>query len=285
MKKMANKQHELTYKVKRSYTIDKNEHDKSVVPSSDETDTIVKRFIDEQNKIAELNGTTNNYLFKMSDIEKTAILEHWFKNEIELTELKDEASGYGKTMYTDGINKLELLPSNVYVSRVIDHDFNVINFFDKNKKRYFSCDINDYKPGDEIVALNAIMEKKAEERANRPKLTEEQKEERTETARQTAEFLGLKKLTGTKKQKDWAETIRARIIEKLSHLDAESILEIKEASSSKFWIDNRFKKLTDFENLAKQYKNKRNDPFFLKSWHIELKMSREERIQWCLDNA
>lgn len=271
---MAN---QLLYKIKRTYTIQKGLAGNSSVVADAENDAIVKSYLKKIDEIAESTGDTNEYFYNNADIEKTALLDYWFTNGIELTILKGEAEDYKKTMYSDGKNKLELSSSDVYRSCFVDNDFGMLDFFDVKNNKYYSCKIADYKVGDEKVAYQEYIDKKAADReAN--KLTEEQKAERTEAAQQKAEFLGLRKLTGTKKQKDWAETIRARVLEKIGELSAEKLLKIKYTNAAKFWIDNRYKKLTDFEKFAKEYEQRTNDLFFLKDWGITITQTREEKI-------
>lgn len=281
---MANSKYEKTFKIKNTMDITKSDISKSKVILDAETKKIIQNFINKKEADAAEEGGTINYFYETVDIEKTAVLENWFKNGTELKLLPGEAESYNCYMYTDGKHKLELPSSCVYLASCIDHDFNVIDFFDENKKRYFSCDIKDYKQGDEIVALQAIMDKKADDRAASSKLTAEQKDERTETARQTAEFLGLKELKGTAKQKSWAVTIRASVLEKLSGSIAETLLKIKYANLAKFWIENRYKKADDFEFFVNNFDKKKNDLYFLEKWKLLDMMSKAERKKFYNDN-
>lgn len=270
---MAN---QLLYKIKRTYIIQKGLAGNSSIVADAETDTIVKNYLNKINEIAESTDETNKYFYDNADIEKTALLDHWFTNGVELTILTGEAKDYKKTVYTDGKNKLELITSDVYRSCFVDNDFGMLDFFDVKNNKYFSCKIADYKKGDEKIAYQECIDKKINKEAI--KFTEEQKAERVEAAQQKAEFLGLRKLTGTKKQKDWAETIRSRIIDRLGELSAEKLLTIKYVNSAKFWIDNRFKKLTEFEKFAKEYEQRTNDLFFLKDWGITITQTRNEKV-------
>jgi hypothetical protein len=270
---MAN---QLLYKIKRTYIIQKGLAGNSSIVADAETDTIVKNYLNKINEIAESTDETNKYFYDNADIEKTALLDHWFTNGVELTILTGEAKDYKKTVYTDGKNKLELSTSDVYRSCFVDNDFGMLDFFDVKNNKYFSCKIADYKKGDEKIAYQECIDKKINKEAI--KFTEEQKAERVEAAQQKAEFLGLRKLTGTKKQKDWAETIRSRIIDRLGELSAEKLLTIKYVNSAKFWIDNRFKKLTEFEKFAKEYEQRTNDLFFLKDWGITITQTRNEKV-------
>ncbi len=64
--------------------------------------------------------------------------------------------------------------------------------------------------------------------------------------RKTASQYGGKALTGTRKQKNWAEKIRNGILESLSEENCRIICMNKSAHSSKFWIENRDFKGEDF---------------------------------------
>lgn len=58
-------------------------------------------------------------------------------------------------------------------------------------------------------------------------------------ARETAKVLGGKALTGTTRQKEWAEKLRTEIIKKAEPSDAEFLISHPVAASAKFWIENR----------------------------------------------
>ena len=66
-------------------------------------------------------------------------------------------------------------------------------------------------------------------------------------ARAVAKFFGGKALTGTVKQKSWAEEIRAKV---LNVVDADAAILLCNPTSlcktSKFWIENRAKSAADF---------------------------------------
>ena len=55
-------------------------------------------------------------------------------------------------------------------------------------------------------------------------------------ARKTAKFMGLKALTGTIKQKKWAEQIRADFIQ---HATEQQLEKAQNPTTSKWWIENR----------------------------------------------
>jgi|GEM_PF-3675848 len=58
-------------------------------------------------------------------------------------------------------------------------------------------------------------------------------------SKKVSKAVGLKALTGTAKQKIWAETIRAEFLKSFNAEDLELIAASKEAGTSKFWIENR----------------------------------------------
>lgn len=63
-----------------------------------------------------------------------------------------------------------------------------------------------------------------------------------------AKQFGGKALTGTAKQKDWAEKLRYEILQKVSASEASTIIAIDAAATAKFWIEARFvepKKIAD----------------------------------------
>jgi len=60
-------------------------------------------------------------------------------------------------------------------------------------------------------------------------------------------FFGGKSLTGTKKQKEWAEGIRKNILTNITEEQAIMLCDKKGlCNHSKFWIENRFKKPCEF---------------------------------------
>jgi len=72
-------------------------------------------------------------------------------------------------------------------------------------------------------------------------------------ARKNAKFLGGKALTGSAKQKEWAEKIRATVISQVSSAeDAQALVTNGLAATSKFWIENRNKSANDFVNFVKK---------------------------------
>ena len=281
---MAAPSFELKYKVKRVSDLQKGLVGNSYIADDADNKAIIEKFVKEVKDSEELNGS-KNYWFESCDVEKIAILNYWYENEVELVELKGEASGYQKNMYSDGKNKLELNYKDVYRSCSIDHNFNFISFYNEKDERYFGCYLKDYKPGDEKVGLQNFLAKKEAERQEKiaerqaNKLTDEQKKEKTLLAQQKSQFLKLRKLTGTQKQKDWAVTIRAEVLENLSSSVAEKLLKIKHVNSAKFWIENRFKKSSDFEDFAMNFEKKASDVFFWKRWNIKTEVSREDKIK------
>jgi hypothetical protein len=58
-------------------------------------------------------------------------------------------------------------------------------------------------------------------------------------ARNIAKFFGGKALTGTAKQKTWAEQIRAKVLGSVTEIQAETLCFLTMFTSAKFWIENR----------------------------------------------
>lgn len=263
---MTNNKLEKFYKVNYAMDIQKKSSDsQSEVVFDAETKEIVQNFINKKEAAAAEVGKTAEYFFRNFDVEKTAILKSWFENGTELKELIE----HDCYIYTDGKHKLELPRNCVYQSSCINHASNEIAFFDKFKNNYYRCKLEEYKKGDEVAALQAFMNNKKLKNINNKKLTEEEKIEKTEQAQQKAAFLGLKQLRGTVKQKNWAVTIRSDVLEKLSASVAEDLLKIKHANSAKFWIENRFKKVEDFEFFVNNFDKKQNDLYFLQQWKLK----------------
>lgn len=74
--------------------------------------------------------------------------------------------------------------------------------------------------------------------------------EKTIWARNVAKRFGGKALTGTKKQKDWAEKIRAEILASLEATSAlRSAQDLASITEAKFWIENRNKTYHEFAEL------------------------------------
>ena len=74
-------------------------------------------------------------------------------------------------------------------------------------------------------------------------------------ARSVAKLFGGKALTGTKKQKEWAEKIRAEKLRGMT--DKQAILASAPdglLTSSKFWIENRSASAADIGNFVEQQK-------------------------------
>lgn len=71
-------------------------------------------------------------------------------------------------------------------------------------------------------------------------------------ARAVAKKFGGKALTGSAKQKAWAEKIRAEKLEKLNEDDAKLLcIEFKEITKAKFWINHRDKKASEIVKFLK----------------------------------
>ena len=69
---------------------------------------------------------------------------------------------------------------------------------------------------------------------------------KAKVARESAKFFGGKALTGTAKQKEWAEKIRAEKLSNMSPADALIVAADSLAAQSKLWIDNRNKYASEF---------------------------------------
>lgn len=192
--------------------------------------------------------------FELAEQANAELAKKWFDNQVVLTRL--DCVEPGKCIYTDGINKLAIQSRWVYQCCVIDN-FGYIRFFDKFKNEYFSCKAEDYKKGDEIAA-----------NANKLKLTDEQKKELTEVAKEKATFIGLKSLKGTQKQQDWAEQIRISKIENLDQSIANKLLSISVTNKAKFWIDNRYKTHNDFKKFVIEYESKKEEISFIDWWRL-----------------
>lgn len=70
------------------------------------------------------------------------------------------------------------------------------------------------------------------------------------SARAVAKAFGGKALTGTTKQKEWGEKIRAELLSKLGGAEAEILATYNELSTAKVWIENRDRSVAEMEQLA-----------------------------------
>lgn len=74
-------------------------------------------------------------------------------------------------------------------------------------------------------------------------------------AREVAKFFGGKALTGTAKQKDWAEKIRASKLEEMTAEEAVIVCNPTGIfTASKFWIENRNRSASDIAAFAVRQK-------------------------------
>lgn len=177
-------------------------------------------------------------------------------------------------MYTDGKNRIELQSRDVYTASIEWSAFGVIEFLDKFGDVYYKCEIASYKKGDEIAAF----EKYLNDKRAKNHLTEEQKKEVNAEAKQKAEFLGLKKLKGTQKQRDWATTIRQKVIDELGTEYAYRLISIKYTNTAKFWIENRYKRASEFRDFIVNFDKKHKDIIFLEKWKIQLSAAEFNKL-------
>lgn len=265
---------EKTYKLKWANDIQEGDNNgNSYVANDDENKEIIANFLKSKTE-KEGSKLTLDYLTKTINIEQSAIIDFWFNNQVELTELKGEAKGYNKIMYTDGKNKIELQLRDVYTASVKFENWNVIEFYDKFGDVYYKCEIASYKKGDENVAF----EKYLNDKRAKNQLTEEKKKEVNAESKQKAEFLGLKKLKGTQKQRDWATTIRQKVIDELGTEYAYKLISIKYTNTAKFWIENRYKRASEFRDFIVNFDKKQKDIIFLEKWKIQLSASELNKL-------
>jgi hypothetical protein len=84
------------------------------------------------------------------------------------------------------------------------------------------------------------------QKSSKPKVKLDQK---TIEARQFAKKSGGKALTGTAKQKKWAEQIRATILNQVDQECAKVLCSSDYFKHSKFWIENRHRTADDFSRF------------------------------------
>lgn len=72
-------------------------------------------------------------------------------------------------------------------------------------------------------------------------------------AREVAKQFGGKALTGTPKQKEWAEKIRALVLNSVTQEQAEILCFCTKFNTAKFWIENRDTKAKDLAAKAEQF--------------------------------
>lgn len=197
-----------------------------------------------------------------------SIVDNWFDNQTRLTIRHSECLEYRKSFYSDGINELAINDSSVYVYSATDN-FGYINFYTKERKRFFSCKIEDYNENDEINALQDYIANKqdAELKKDRELAKKEAKEE--------AKSNGLEELKGTQKQIEWAEQIRIRILKKMHLLlDVEKqqklnrFMSIPCFNKATFWINNRDQYAQDFLHFIDNYDDCCDELFFQKNWKL-----------------
>lgn len=78
---------------------------------------------------------------------------------------------------------------------------------------------------------------------------------KAQEARNKAKFLGAKALSGSLKQKEWAEKIRAEKLASMIEEDAKLVCEPTGIPRlAKFWIENRGRSSTDIVKFVREYK-------------------------------
>ena len=104
--------------------------------------------------------------------------------------------------------------------------------------------------------------------------------DKAKDARSLAKSFGGKALSGTTKQKEWAETIRAEKLKSLSSEAAELICDHNGlCTHSKFWIENRAKKPSDFESFIFNQKRWLNRHKYLRAKFTLQGLSDEEKAE------
>lgn len=79
--------------------------------------------------------------------------------------------------------------------------------------------------------------------------------EKAKAARDTAKFFGGKALQGSARQKEWAEKIRAQVLQSVTLEQAVMLCDPRGlAKHSKFWIENRDKAPAQFGTFIEQQK-------------------------------
>lgn len=90
---------------------------------------------------------------------------------------------------------------------------------------------------------------------NKPRAARAALSAKAQDAKAIAKFFGGKALTGTAKQKEWAEQIRADIIGKLTAEQAELVCDPNSlCRTASFWINNRRRTPAEFPAFVAQYR-------------------------------
>lgn len=71
-------------------------------------------------------------------------------------------------------------------------------------------------------------------------------------SRSIARGFGGKALTGTKRQKEWGEDVRAKIVKQVTPEIAQALCNDDRLQSARFWINNRGRSPEDFSRLVSQ---------------------------------
>ena len=73
-----------------------------------------------------------------------------------------------------------------------------------------------------------------------------------QSARKTAKDFGGKALTGSKKQKEWAEKIRAKNLQSMTTEQAAQVCSSSLTASAHFWIENRAKSASEIAQFIER---------------------------------
>ena len=127
-------------------------------------------------------------------------------------------------------------------------------YYDHGKKEWGSKDFGPRK----LKALNEFLEPKSKEQTKLKSLTQSKKNKEEKTGAIAKYGIKPKTLTGTTKQKSWANTIRSKIIdsEELTKDQTKDLLEAGGfTNTAKFWINNKDVSPSEFtfDNLERQY--------------------------------
>lgn len=256
-----------TYKVKFAESVTKHDPNGISYIADDEINKeIINNFLIEEK---ELNRSYDPDYF---DIAKTAILNFWFKNQIELTLLQSNTLN-GYDLYTDGKNKMEIKSRNVYEYKVYDN-FGYVKFYDEYHNKFYECEIEKYTKEDELLAL-----KKWKNGGKDEFLEQERKSKIKE-----AEAHNFPKLKGTEKQVNWAIQIRLDKLKKARLLSFDNdhkltwLLNLPCAKKATFWINNRDKFSEDFNYFIDNFDEQSNELGFQKNWSLTKSDVKQRKV-------
>lgn len=95
------------------------------------------------------------------------------------------------------------------------------------------------------------------------------------TARKSIKQLGYRAMSGTPKQKSWAEQIRKSIVDNLPE-DIQAAFVDAPFKTAKFWIDNKDKSASDFADFARE-DNRLHDEIW--ALHAEGKLNEVRELR------